>query len=103
MKLSLTKYEPKLSDPRVLRRTEQVMTLCKKMYDLEAEQPILARDLRKSFGNYSMKNTLACWLYSNLLEQTLWYEVGGQPYSYRVNRDGYLKVLNLLDQAKNQS
>jgi hypothetical protein len=101
--LELTSYHPNLKSKKVLKRIERVMVVCAKMVRLEAEQPFMATDLRKLFGNYSMKNTLASWLFSNLMEQTLWYEVGGQPYSYRVDPEGFNKIMRLLEEAKSEA
>ena len=91
------------------------MVVCAKMVRLEVEQPFMAEDLRKLFGNYSMRDTLASWLYSNLMEQKLWYQKGikdqdsgeyivdPHPYSYSVRVDGFNKIMRLLEQAKNEA
>jgi len=72
------------------------MLKCAVMLRNDAEQPIMARDLRKIFGNYSTKNTLASYLYSNLMRQTLWYSKDQHPYSYRVSEQGFQKILREL-------
>jgi hypothetical protein len=80
------------------------MIFCASMLRDDVEQPFHATKLRRLFGNYSTPDTLASWLYSNLMQQTLWYsKEHHQPYSYRVNADGWNKIMKMLEEAEKQA
>ena len=102
-RLQLNAYTPNWKDKRVRAKVRYVIDFIEPMYRTQAETEVMSKSIRKVFGNHHDKNTLAQWLYANLLRQKLWYSQGLHPYSYEVKSEGFVRVLKLLIEAETQA
>lgn len=91
MNLVLSKYAPRVSDPRVHKRITSVLDWCDLHLSTAKARPIHATVIRKVFGNPT-SSELAAWLSANLLQQTGAYKVGGSSFSYMLSERGLAKV-----------
>jgi hypothetical protein len=87
-----------MNDPRVRRRLRAVLDWALPRVPFPGPFEIMAKDLRKVFGNTS-NNALARWLMANVLQQTGFYRVGEFPYSYFIRPEGLEKLLALLAES----
>lgn len=94
--LPLSKYAPKFTDPRVLRRTTAVLDWCKPLLLSKKPRPFHSSALTNVFGN--QKDQLAAYLRSNLLIQSGTYKPGQSSYSYSLRREGFLKLATAIGQ-----
>ena len=102
-RLQLNEYTPNWKDKRVRDRVRYVLSFIEPMYRTQAESEASAKNIRKVFGNYAQKKSLAQWMFANLMRQKLWYEPGLHPYSYEVKSEGYEKLSRLLKEAETQA
>ncbi len=72
---------------------------------LETQQAIdlRAKTIRQLFGNVHMPDTLAAWLFANILVQVKSYVVGVYTKAYRVKRRGYAKLAMLMEQTRTET
>ncbi len=71
-----------------------------------AETNLFASTIRTVIGNVHTKDSLAEWLFANMLVQEKGYLKGEYTKSYFIKQQGYAKVKALLEStrtAKNQS
>lgn len=94
--LALSNYQPNFNDPRVIKKCGNVMNWCKTHLNSKHSKHISSRVLSKVFGPSC--NDLSKWLRVNLLFQVGSYEVGGECYSYILNKDGLDKISSLIEQ-----
>ena len=74
--LKRSTYKPKMNDPRVRARIALVLDYFSVTAERGSETDLLASTIRQVFGNVHTKNTLAEWLFANLLNQEKGYKVG---------------------------
>ena len=98
--LTRTTYKPKMNDPRVRARIALVLDYFSMTAESGAETDLRASTIRKVIGNVHTKNTLAEWLFANILVQEKGYKVGLYSKSYFIRREGYVKVMTLLEATR---
>ena len=98
--LKLATYRPNMNDPRVRARIALVLDYFSMTAESGKETDLHSNTIRAVFGNVHTRNTLAQWLFSNLLKQEKGYKVGRYTKSYFIKQEGYAKVVALLEATR---
>lgn len=89
-----------MNDPRTRGRIAMVLHYFENAEASQHAIDLRAVTIRKLFGNKHMPNTLAEWLFANMLMQVKSYIVGEYTKAYRVRRAGYRKLKKLMEDTR---
>lgn len=99
-KLKLTTYRPNMDDSRVRARIAFVIDYFSMTAASGRETDLHSSTIRTVLGNVHTKDSLAQWLFANLLKQEKGYKVRLYTKSYFIKQEGYAKVVALLEATR---
>lgn len=87
-------YQPNFSDPRIVKKSMEVISWCELNLSVERKLRKSHRTLREIFGPTG--NKLSKWLRDNLIIQSGYFEKGGQCYEYILRKGGIEEIKKLI-------